>query len=208
MNELTAYAYDLVSYLALQPFFNKQPINQIILFGSSARQDYNKKSDIDIFIDTLNISNNLKSQIEKAKDNFLNSDRAKKWASLNIKNEFSIIVGKLEDRKWSDLGRSMHSHAIILWKRYQETSNEGAEPFALVKWSVGAKETNKRINLARKLYGYSQKGKRYKGIFEALGINPIGDGIAIIPINYTNQFRKLLNELGVKYILKDIFVKK
>jgi len=208
MNDLIAYTYDFVSYLTLQTFFNKYPIRKIVLFGSSVRHDYNKKSDIDIFIDVSGSkSANLKKQIEKVKNNFINSGRIKKWINLNIKNEFSIIVGNLTDKKWSDMRRSMHSHAVVLWQRYQEEAKD-LEPYVLLKWSAGTKDVNKRVNLARKLYGYSQKGKHYEGIFERLGIKPIDDGIAIVPSEHINLFRKLFNELNVKYILKDVFIKK
>jgi len=210
VNDLVAYAYDFISYLTLQSFFNKYPIRQIILFGSSVRNDYNKESDIDIFIDIsiLKAVNNIKKQIEKAKNNFLNSDRIKKWVNLDVKNEFSIAIGRLNDKKWSDLRTSMHSHAVVLWTRYHEKIKEDLQPFVFLKWSAGAKDANKRVNLARKLYGYSQKGKHYRGIFEKLNIKPIDDGIAIIPSEHTNLFRKVFNELNVRYILKNIFLKK
>lgn len=210
MNDLVAYTYDFVSYLTLQQFFSRYAVRQIILYGSSVRGDYNRKSDIDVFIDisTLKNINSLKSFVEKSKNDFLNSERLKKWINLNIKDEFNIIIGNLKDKKWSVLRRSMHSHAVVLWGRYYEGVNEDLEPHALLKWSVGAKEVNKRVNLARKLYGYSQKGKHYQGIFEKFNIKPIDDGIAIVPSEHVNTFRKIFNELGARYILRDIYVKK
>ena len=208
MNELAAYAYDFISYLTLQDFFSKYPLRKIILYGSSTRKDYKKQSDIDIFIDISNLKtvDELTKKIEKTKDNFAESERMKKWNILNIKNEFSIIIGNVEDKKWSDLRRSMHSHGVVVWERYREKS-EDLDAYALIKWSPGTKDANKRINLARKLYGYSQKGKKYKGLFEMLGIKPVDNGIALVPSEYLNNFREVFNKLNVRCVIKDVFVR-
>ena len=208
MNELAAYAYDFISYLTLQDFFSKYPLRKIILYGSSTRKDYKKQSDIDIFIDISNLKtvDELTKKIEKTKDNFAESERMKKWNILNIKNEFSIIIGNVEDKKWSDLRRSMHSHGVVVWERYREKS-EDLDAYALIKWSPGTKDANKRINLARKLYGYSQKGKKYKGLFEMLGIKPVDNGIALVPSEYLNNVREVFNKLNVRCVIKDVFVR-
>ena len=49
---LTAYALDFASFL-IQKTKNRDKIRNIILFGSVARQDESKESDIDIFVDII-----------------------------------------------------------------------------------------------------------------------------------------------------------
>ena len=120
MNDLVSYAYDFVSYLILQPSIKKYPISRIILFGSVARDDYTKKSDIDIFIDMPNLGkiSLLSREIEKIKTNFFESERMKKWSRLDIANNFNITTGKLKEKKWDDLRKSMQSHAVLIWAKF------------------------------------------------------------------------------------------
>lgn len=209
MNDSVAYTYDFVSYLMLQPSLKKYPINKIILFGSVARGDYTKKSDIDIFIDLTNPDkiNLLSREIEKIKTNFFGSERIKKWNQLNIANNFNIIIGKLKEKKWDDLRRSMLSHAMLIWARFFDIEKKDLKPYALIKWSIGVKNTNKRVSAARKLYGYKQKGKKYKGLLEEINAKLIGKGIALVPTEHINRFRELFNNLKIKYNIIDIFIK-
>lgn len=206
MNKLISYAYDFVSYLTLQPDLNKFNIERIILFGSVVRHDYDEESDIDIFIDSKDKKiEELKKMVNKIKSDFLISERFNKWKLLNVKNEINIIVGNLEEDKWGDLRRSMHSHGVVLYDRYLEGKKENLRAYSLVKWEVGSKENNKRVNLARKFYGYKQKGREYKGILDEIGATLIGDGVVIIPSQHTNKIREVLNKLKVKYKIKDVY---
>lgn len=206
MNKLVSYTYDFVSYLMLQPDLNKFNIERIILFGSVARHDYDEKSDVDIFIDTKNKKiDGLRKIVDKIKSDFFNSERFDKWRLLNMKNEFSIIVSNLQDDKWKDLRRSMHSHGIVLYDRYLEGKKEDLRAYSLIKWEIGSKENNKRVNLARKFYGYKQKGKEYTGVLVDMDATLIGDSVVIIPSQHTNRIRHILNTLKIKYKIKDIY---
>lgn len=206
MNKLVSYTYDFVSYLMLQPDLNKFNIERIILFGSVARYDYDEKSDVDIFIDTKNKKiDGLRKIVDKIKSDFFNSERFDKWRLLNMKNEFSIIVSNLQDDKWKDLRRSMHSHGIVLYDRYLEGKKEDLRAYSLIKWEIGSKENNKRVNLARKFYGYKQKGKEYTGVLVDMDATLIGDSVVIIPSQHTNRIRHILNTLKIKYKIKDIY---
>ena len=87
--ELISYAIDFVSFL-LQNIKDKDKINSIILFGSVARDENDKESDIDLFIDT---KEKIEDEINKIKNNFHDSIKYKKyWALLGIKNDLNIIV--------------------------------------------------------------------------------------------------------------------
>ena len=209
MNDLVSYAYDFVSYLILQPSIKKYPISRIILFGSVARNDYTKKSDIDMFIDMPNLGkiNLLPREIEKIKTNFFESERMKKWSRLNIANNFNITAGKLKEKKWDDLRRSMQSHAVLIWAKFFDIAKKDLKSYALIKWKTGVKNINKRINTARKLYGYKQKGRVYKGLLEETNAQLIGKGVALVPTEHINMFRELFSNLNVEYNIVDVFIK-
>ena len=135
MNDLVAYCQDFISYAMLQHTLSKFKIRKIILYGSAARGDYKKSSDIDLFIDTGESKDaiiSLKHELLKVEGSFLHSRRIKKWKLLDINNHFSIIAGDLDDAKWKSLKKSMLLHAYVLWQRYTE-SKDKLKPFALVK---------------------------------------------------------------------------
>ena len=209
MNDLISYAYDFISYFMLQPSLKKYPIRRIVLFGSVARGDYATKSDIDMFIDmeTLDKINLLSREIEKIKTNFFESDRMKKWNKLNIANNVNVTIGELEEKKWDDLRRSMHSHAMVVWDRFFDREIKDAKPYAIMKWSIGVKDVNKRVTLARKLYGYKQKGKLYNGLLKEINARLIAKGVILVPIEHINRLRELLGDMKIRYNLIDVFIK-
>ena len=201
MNELTAYALDFVSYLILQ----ENKIDKIILFGSAARGDYNKDSDIDIFIHSQDFKG-LKEKIGKIEKAFLSSGRINKWKRMGIKNEFSFIAGDINQKKWVELKESMLQHAYVLFDRFTE-SEKYLKPYALIKWHLDSKDAKKRVKLSRKLYGYSMKDKRYKGILEELPATKIGNATVIIAMERIQVLRKIFSELKIKYSVYPIYMK-
>ena len=99
--KLIGYVMDFASFL-IQNLKSIDGINSIILFGSVARGDENKDSDIDIFIDTLD-KGNLEKEIKKLKEKFLNSVIYKNyWKLLGIENEINVIIGEINKWKLKD----------------------------------------------------------------------------------------------------------
>lgn len=202
MNKLIAYTYDFASYFLLQPSINFD-INQIILFGSVARGDATQESDIDLFIDVLENDKKveqIKRIINKIKDYFLESERIGKWKLLGIKNDFSIIVGRLKDDRWKDLRENISLYGMVIFKRYVE-KKDGSN-YAAVKW-FSPKQINLRVKLTRGLYGYKQKGKFYEGILKRIDAVSLGNGAALIPLQHLAKLTKILKELQIKFTIKE-----
>ena len=97
-------------------------MNEIILFGSVARGDFGKDSDIDLFFDVNN--DNQEEEIKKVLNNelvkFSKSKIAETWSLMGIKNNISIKVGILNEWK---LKRSIISEGIVLYGKYKELPN-------------------------------------------------------------------------------------
>ena len=207
MNELISYSYDFISYLMMQPPIKKYSIRKILVYGSAARGDFDKGSDVDLFFDCVEGGDRLKhlsTQIEKAKEGFASSGRQGKWNIAGIKNEFSIIIDNIDSEKWDDLRKSMGSHAVVLWERYTKKS-EDIKPYSLITWKIPAKEAGKRVQLARKIYGYSSRGKRYNGLISSTKARVFSNSVVIIPSEYTNKYRELFRELKVRYKIKQAY---
>ena len=117
-NSLKAFAVDFVSFL-IQHLDSLEGIRNIILFGSIARGDFDKDSDIDIFIDTKD----KKITTDKIVSDFYQSQKyLKYWKLLGIENTINCKVGNLD--KW-ELKRSIISNGIVLYGKYKaETKNK------------------------------------------------------------------------------------
>lgn len=198
--ELISYAIDFVSFL-IQNLKEKEKIKSIILFGSVARDEAGKKSDIDIFIDVVKDDEKLKKDISEITDKFLDSIKFKNyWKLLNIKNNISVISGKLEKWKLKD---SMLGNAIILYQRYTPKLEQGKNKIIL-SWDA-IKQNSKRVMLNKKLFGYNYYGKNYKGILETYEGKKLGTNVIIIPAEHLNLFIKIFHNFKIPVKIKRIF---
>ena len=197
--KIIAYASNFASFILDSNIFQK--INQIILFGSIARGDYDEESDIDIFLDT---KHNIKNESEKLLSLFQNSETQKKWELKGIKNEISLKVGNL--KKW-DLNRDIISDGIILYGKLKQTP-ERIEYYLLISPSFRKFNKSKKVKIWRKLYGYKQKvgNKSYKseGIVEKLNGKRIENGI-VIKMKDKKEIIDFLNKEKINYTLSEIW---
>ena len=97
--ELISYAVDFVSFL-LQNLneSEREEIKSVLLFGSSARGEARKESDIDIFVDIISNNERIEKKIKKINKEFFDSVKyTKYWKLLDVENDFHIIVGKINE---------------------------------------------------------------------------------------------------------------
>ena len=86
-----AYASYFVSYL-LKSINDTNQINRIFLFGSGAKGEANKNSDIDIFIEINKKTKKLEKEIIKITENFYKSREALIFKTKGITNKINMIV--------------------------------------------------------------------------------------------------------------------
>ena len=197
--ERISYAMDFASFL-MQNLKNKEKIKSIILFGSVARDESEKESDIDIFIDVFD-KDGLEKEITKIKENFLKSVKfLKYWKLLGIKNDISIIIGKIEDWKLKD---SMLGNSIVLYEHYKPKLENGKN-MAILGWNAIKKES-KRVILHKKIFGYNYYGKFYHGLLGKFNGRKLGSNTIIFPIEHLNLFLKLFKKFSVAVKIYRIF---
>ena len=193
--KLVAYAQDFVSFL-LQNVKDASKIDSITLYGSVARGEAGKDSDIDIFIET---SAKIEGEISSLKERFYESIKAKKyWGLLGIKNDFHCEIGTFD--QWQDIEKSLHAQGIVLFGKY--SPRKGTKPSHLFSIEQ-SNDRNKSISLWRRLYGYTQKVsyKKYvkKGLLEEYGGEKIARGVFIVPSGHAQKMLSFLKERGVRY---------
>ena len=195
--KLIAYSQDFSSFLLEKLGDESNKISQIILFGSVARGQAKKNSDIDVFVEVIDQS--LEKKIKDIKEMFYDSVKMKNyWELLGIKNEFHLIIGKIEE--WDDLRGSLIANGITLYGKYK--SNPKLEHFYLFLVNTGAKRS-KNVSIWRSLYGYKQKvGKKlYKkeGLVSQYNGKKLARGVFTIPSEHASKIILFLKKNNFRY---------
>jgi len=198
--ELISYAIDFTSFYIQNTKYAKE-IKAIILFGSVARKEATKKSDVDLFID---INENQKAVEKEAQDiveKFYDSIKYKNyWALLGIKNNFSIIVDKIDEWKLKD---SMLGNSISLYSPYSPKLDKGTNK-TIIYWE-NIKNNSHRVMLNKKLFGFKHYKLHYKGLIEKYNGLKLGANVILINTEYLNDFLKTLRNFNAKTRIIRVF---
>ncbi len=198
--ELISYAFDFVSFF-IQNFKNIESIKSIILFGSVARGEATKKSDVDIFIDVTKDKKKIEKQTKKIVDKFFNSAKIKDyWNLLDINNNINVIVDKLDKWKLKD---SMLGSSIILYQKFVPKLENGKNK-VILSWGK-VEQNSQRVMLNKKLSGYKHNKKHYKGLIEEFGGEKIGANVIIINTEQLDLFLKVFRKFGVAVKIQRVF---
>src|SRR3989344_810427 len=153
---LKSYASYFVSYV-LMNLKNIENIEKIILFGSVAKNEADKQSDVDIFIELKKENKKIRNEIEKLLSDFYKSREALLFKTKGIDNKINLIIGKFNE--WKELKKSIESTGVILYGRYVSSSISGKK-YAIFFWNKIEKNRGAFLN---KIYGFKVKNKTYKG---------------------------------------------
>ncbi len=193
--ELIAYAESFVSFFIHNA--DKKTlgnVKEIILFGSSAKGEAGKESDVDIFVNVLMEDRPTENTASLLVKKFYTSQAFREhWKILGVENEIRCVVGKLD--KWKDLEPSIISNGIILYGKY--TGLLKGRSFVLMYWEK-VKPESKRVLLSKKLYGYTYKQKKYKGILEAAGATKLGSNCLLVPLENSKAVLQVFKDLKVQ----------
>jgi predicted nucleotidyltransferase len=193
--KLVAYAQDFVSFLTYNlPDDLFAGIHTILLFGSVARKEPTRESDIDLFIETGSRERDLEGAIEHILDRFYDSPKfTHYWKLLGIENPISCKVGA--PSAWKDLYPSLIQDGIILYGKYRPQDIEGT-PSMLLSWE-NVKPESKRVMLNRKLFGYVKSGKNYPGLVSRYNARRIAKGALLVPLEHRSIFEKLFQTFAI-----------
>lgn len=185
--ELIGYTQAFVSF-ALPKLSD---LKEIILFGSAARGEAGKASDIDLFfnIENAEAEEKIKKILKLELERFNKSKIAEIWFLKRIKNEIKIHIGLLD--KWK-LKRSIISDGIVLYGKYQK-SPEKLRGFVLFNIKP-ISNIAKRNKMIRKLFGRDEKGHSNKGILKELNGKKLSPTSFIVPLENQQNIIKLLGD--------------
>lgn len=197
---LKNYASYFVSFL-LSNLKAIENIERIILYGSVAKDQATKESDVDIFIEAKEKTKKFENEIKEMEKKFYQSREASLFKSKGIDNKLSIKIGRLKE--WEELYKSIASTGLILYGPYESKElPSGVKHYVIVFWEKIGKNRGSFLN---KLYGFKVKGKYYKGLLTKFNGKKIGKSCAMLPIQYKNDIFRLLKEHQVKAKALEVF---
>ncbi len=197
---LKEYSMYFTAYL-FNTLKNKEDIERIILFGSVARDDAEKESDIDIFIEAKKKTKKFEKEIKKIEEKFYNSREASLFKLKGVNNKFNIKIGKLEE--WKELERSVASTGIILYGPYETKKlPSGVKHSVIVFWNKIGKNRGAFLN---RIYGFKIKNKKYEGLISKFSGKKLGKSCLMLPIQYKKDILKLLRDYEVEAKIVEVF---
>ncbi len=198
---MLSYASYFTAYI-LNNITNYENIERIIFFGSAARNEADKESDIDLFIEVKKRNQKIEKEIQKITENFYDSREAALFKNKGIENLFDIKIGLLKE--WKDLYRSIVSTGIILYGKYEakELPSE-VNHNIIIFWDKIAKNRGSFLN---KLYGVKVNDKYYQGLLQKFRGKKIGKSSIMFPIEYKQNIFKLLKEHKVHAKIIEVFI--
>jgi len=194
-NKLISLALNFASF-----FLDKLEVKSIILFGSVAKNTFDKESDIDIFIETNKKNEN---KIKNILELYKKTKEYEKFKLEGIENEISIKCGSLN--AWKDLKRSIISSGIVLYGNYQGKP-EKLKHKLLFSLNMGNFERAKKIKVWRKIYGYKQKIGKKVYISRGFAEKKLGRGVFLVSIENLQKILDYLIKNKIKYSFSDIWM--
>ncbi len=199
--KLKSYASYFVSYL-LYHLKEAKAIERVILFGSVAKDQATKESDVDLFMEVRKKTKSIEKEIQEIKQQFYRSREATLFKAEGIENPLSIKVGHLKD--WPDLSQSIASTGIILYSPYEAKKlPKEATHHLLISWDHIGKNRGAFLN---KVYGFSVRKKHYLGIIEKYPGKKIGKSSIMLPVQHKKEILQLIEKHHVKAKSIEIFI--
>lgn len=190
--ELIAYASAFVSFILPKI----EGVKEIVLFGSVARGEAEKESDIDLFFDIEKKEDEekLKKLIKEELKKFYKSKIAGTWFLKGIKNPINVNIGRLEEWK---LKRSIISEGISLYGKYKEIP-KNVKSFVFFNIEP-IKNITKRNRIIRELFGREEENYSKKGILEEINGKRLSASSFIVQKEHAERILKLLGKEKLNY---------
>lgn len=194
-SDLLSYAMDFCSFLLQHlPGERASHIRTIIFFGSGARGEAGKESDIDLFVEAEGETDKLEKEIDEIAERFYDSVKyTEYWKLLGVRQLLSIKIGNYQE--WKNLYPALLADGKVLYGKYFSTNYEGRGRMLFFWENILSQK--KRTNVYRSLFGYKDKGKTYRGLVEKYNAQRLSKGSILVPVEYGQTFRDLFKKLKV-----------
>lgn len=178
-------------------------VEAVVLFGSLARGDYDRRSDIDILI-----------VVDMERPNDLLKEISRIITDLRPHREIIPSLTNLRDRDESFL-KNVFREGIVLFGRLILTPDYLAlRPCVLLSYDISSLNKSSQVKVSRKVHGYVSKklvnGKkktyRYEGLKERYDTYLVSPSTLILPESVAEVFLSELRELKAKFRTIKVYV--
>ena len=198
-NKYLPYTIHFVSFML--EYIETDKIKNITLFGSTARNEATKESDIDIFIDINAKEKEYSIEVKKIIEKFYESKFYQNyWNIKGLDNSFNVIIGDIN--KWKELKDNIISTGITLYTKFKSIPDN--QKHSLLIYFENIKPETKRVLLYKNLYGYNTKGKHYTGLIEKYNGIKINKGTVLVPLEYKNLLLSLFKRYNITIKTRNI----
>ena len=192
-----AYVQNALSFIFLDAtIINK--CNAVYLFGSAARGEMEKESDIDLFFDFENEEDKNETRINAAIQRFYQSQDYQKWKLLAFTFPFSIKAGKLQ--AW-ELKTSVFAEGILLYSK--EALVPITKRYILITYTLPKKKT-KYLFFVRTLFGRKEEGYKDTGLAGACQAKKIGSIALLVAQDSAQPILSFLQKEKITYSFMEI----
>ncbi len=205
-NEVLSYLYDFTRFLTANL---KGELPEIILFGSIARGDFHKDSDIDLFINVKNKpkQREIEQTIKKARMEF-ETAASNTWHLKEVDFPIKVIVGNLNSEQWSALKREIISTGQVIYGKYKELPGK-LNQYYLLSFDLKNLLPRNKVKFIRKLYGYESKKEHkvyyHTGILPENGVR-INQNTLLISKDQHNLFLNLFKQFKIKHQIREVWM--
>lgn len=200
------YIYDFLSIL-FDKLKEKEKIKRIILFGSFARGNPKKDSDVDIFIDVEEKNKNEINVLVKESLNEFEIKLEKSWKLKKVTNQISPIIDDLNLERWNELRRELGINGITLYGKF-EGKPEKNKHLVLITYDLSKLNQKNKMKIIRNLFGYSlKKGRKnyvQQGALKKIGAERISNGI-LVDIGKYKEIVEILRKHKIPIKIEDLW---
>lgn len=194
---------DLVNRFMLRIVEEVPSLKAAVLFGSMARGDHDKRSDIDIML-----------VVDSEKKEHLNPIISRIITELRPHREIRTVVTDLHDYDEDYYQNVFREGRILYGKLILTPEHLALEPYLIVSYDLSGKPNTLQVKVSKKVHGYTSKkvidGKnrtyKYEGIEKKYNGRVISKSAVLMPYDRGNEFTEELRELKVPFKLFKVWM--
>jgi len=175
----------------------------IILFGSMARNEADKRSDIDLLL--VFDSENPKAYLSEVMSII---------TSLKPHREIRPTITNLSDYDEGFLQTVMREGKVLWGKVIVTTDKLLLKPYRLISYGLTGLKPSKKVKISRLIHGYESKKTvdgsikhyKYKGLKDKYDVILISKNTVLLPEKYSKDFLNNLKKYRVFYEEKQVWL--
>ncbi|MBI3035813.1 nucleotidyltransferase domain-containing protein [Candidatus Woesearchaeota archaeon] len=195
-----AYAQNALSFIFLDSSIDDL-IKEIYLYGSAARGELGKDSDVDIFINCDAKKESIVEGVAKAAlSRFYKSKDFDKWKFFKFDYAISFQAGEL--KTWQ-LRTSIMAEGVLLYSKKAEIMP--AERKVLFTYEL-PKKKKQYLHFIRSLFGRKEKGYNDSGLLGEANGKKISANLIIVPKENQEKITGFMQKEKINYSMKEICI--